>query len=290
MNAGIRRPGLTVILHAMLAISLTVHADETPNDAGQAEDEPKVQLGLGAALIVIDEPYRGLRDEVDTLAIPVISVETKRLSWQGPRLAYKLIDDQTWAFDLVAAWRFFGVDPDNSDFLEGMEERKATLDAGVALVYNTERTRTELRAAIDTLDRHNGFDLSLDFGLPRRLGRWVVTPSLGLNYLDENFVDYYYGVRPDEATPERPAYLGNDALNVVLGVETFYPITERWVFFAGLRYEWLDSSITNSPIVEDDTRAGIFAAVTRRFGRTGRPRPSESREAALTKPLRTGRY
>lgn len=289
MNAGIRRMRLALIVVAMLAAPHAIQADDEPEGRPDPEQEQRVQVGLGAALIILDEPYRGLKDEVDVLGIPLISVETKRLSWQGPRLAYKIVDKQTWAFDLVAAWRFYGVDPDDSDFLEGMQERKATLDAGVQVVYNTERTRTEMRAAVDTLDRHNGFDLSLDFGLPQRLGRWVVTPNLGLNYLDENFIDYYFGVAPDEATPVRPEYAANDALNIVLGIEAFYPINQRWIFIGGLRHEWLDSGITDSPIVEDDTRSSIFAGVSRRFGRTGRPRPSESREAALSKPFRSAR-
>src|SRR5258708_34830646 len=62
--------------------------------------------------------------------------------------------------------------------------------------------------------------------------------------------DYYYGVRPDEATPERPAYTARAGILPELGVWGAYGLTERWSLVLGYTISRLPSSISDSPVVD----------------------------------------
>ena len=258
------------IFRTAIAMVLWVPVAQTGLAADDSRPAAKgVQFGLGAAVIAQREPYRDMDQDTDIIGIPILTIETRRFSLQGPRLAYHVADGGPVEFDVIAAWRFNGVDPDDSAFLAGMAQRKGTLDVGFNFAYRSERTVSTLRATADLLDRHGGFDVSASFGLPQRLGYLFITPSVGIDYLSSGLVEYYYGIRPEEATAARPAYAGGDALNFVLELEAVQPLTKHWTMVGGIRHEWLDSSITDSPIVDADTRTSFFAGFVRTFADPG---------------------
>lgn len=258
---------IIVAITLMMAMTRSGFADDV---SGPEADS--VRLGLGAAVIVQAEPYRDLDKSTEVVGIPVLTVETRRFSWQGPRLAYHIYDKGPVSFDLIANWRFNGVDPDDSSFLAGMAQRKGTLDAGFNFAYSTERTISTVKITGDVLDRHGGFEVSASLGLPQRFGYLFVTPSIGIDYQSSDVVGYYYGVRPEEATINRPLHNGDEAVNFTLGLEAVQPLSKRWTLFGAIRQEWLDSSITDSPIVDADTRTSVFVGVVRSFGAADRPR------------------
>src|SRR5512146_1944672 len=63
--------------------------------------------------------------------------------------------------------------------------------------------------------------------------------------------DYYYGVRPDEATPTRPAYEAGAGFNNEIGLYGSYHLTERWRLLAGVSATLLSTEIRDSPVVSD---------------------------------------
>jgi outer membrane protein len=86
-----------------------------------------------------------------------------------------------------------------------------------------------------------------------------------VSYLDANHVDYYYGVAANEATTLRTAYEGKSAVNTSLGLTLAMPI-----FFGGftslsLNYNWVDSSISDSPLVDSDTSFSLTLIYSRFF-------------------------
>jgi outer membrane protein len=89
---------------------------------------------------------------------------------------------------------------------------------------------------------------------------------MGVTWESADFVDYYYGVRPGEATAERPAFDGDAATNRFVGLASRYRLTKRLGLFALVRHTWLDDTITASPIVDTDNDYSGVLAVTYAFG------------------------
>jgi outer membrane scaffolding protein for murein synthesis (MipA/OmpV family) len=98
---------------------------------------------------------------------------------------------------------------------------------------------------------------SIDFSLSRNIifrhalfnHDCMIVPGIGLEWNSARLVDYYYGVRPEEATPDRPVYVGRDTLNGGVRLTGFYLIKKSWTAFAGIHTVIFGRGITDSPIV-----------------------------------------
>lgn len=77
----------------------------------------------------------------------------------------------------------------------------------------------------------------------------MLVPGINLEWESARLVDYYYGVRPEEASPDRPAYTGRETLNGGARITGFYRINRSWTAFLGTQTVFLGPGITDSPIV-----------------------------------------
>jgi outer membrane protein len=146
-----------------------------------------------------------------------------------------------------------------------MEDRKPSLDFGLGMNYKKDSWKFEVSSSHDVLDRSNGAELSTKIGKTFRIGPVAIEPVIGLSYQDSKFVDYYYGVEASEANSSRPEYDGDAAINRTLGV-TF----STAVFLGGftritIENEWLDSSLTDSPLTDTDTSLKLLYCFSRFF-------------------------
>jgi outer membrane protein len=66
--------------------------------------------------------------------------------------------------------------------------------------------------------------------------------------------NYYYGVRPSEATTTRAAYDPGGGVNTELGLSAVYRLSERWRLTGGVSATRWASSVRASPIVENRTQ------------------------------------
>jgi outer membrane scaffolding protein for murein synthesis (MipA/OmpV family) len=121
--------------------------------------------------------------------------------------------------------------------------------------------RLNLSAAADTLGRHDGQELELQWSYP--LGR--VEGQVRARWQSDALVDYYYGVTAGEARPDRPAYEPGSGLTWSLGLLTAAPLGKRWLLFVGANIDLLPDAIQDSPIVDGSTNTRVFGALAWRF-------------------------
>ena len=239
------------LLAALLAAPLA-HAQA---DVDDAPAEPRWTLGLIA--IERDAPYRQL-DE-DLLVVPLVRFEGERAYLRGLRGGFRLVERGPLEFSAFLQARGDGYEAKDSPFLAGMEDRRFSVDAGLALGWRVPRVgQFELSAATDLLDRSGGQEFEASWTGLARAGEWRILPSVAMRWQSSDLVDYYYGVRADEALPGRPAYAGDAAVLPELSVLATRPLGERWQFFARVGHTWLPSEITDSPLVDDDGRTSIL--------------------------------
>jgi outer membrane protein len=158
-----------------------------------------------------------------------------------------------------------GYDADDSDALEGMANRDWTLEVGLATVVEGGWGSLALSATTDVLGEHDGQEVRLTYSIPLGSVRFQVQPAAGIAWYSENLADHYFGVRPGEARAGRPAYAVESATNVFVEVRVLMPLSRRWALVLSGGVEWLDDAITASPIVEDNTRFGMFAGASYMF-------------------------
>jgi len=237
--------------HVLLSIfillaSLPLFAQDEP--ATQTPSSVRWSLGLG--VISSPRPYIGAKNSI--LPIPLVELYYKKIYVQGIRAGFHLFEKGNVVFDARARLTFAGLDPDDSPALEGMAERKSTVEGGFALDWRPGKYQLSTTAFSDLLGRSGGQQVGLDFSRAWIFAgyRWGLTPSIGVVWQSSDLVDYYFGVTPEEARPGRPPFQGQSAINFRASVFAFFRLTTRVNFVGLLRVQRLDNEISSSPIVD----------------------------------------
>jgi outer membrane protein len=224
----------------------------------KATDRPSVYVGGGA--IINSKPYVGADARV--YPMPLFAYEGKRLYFRGITGGYWLYTWNGVSVGPILQPRFDGFEEDDSSALRGMDDRDWSVDGGLGLSWLTDIGLFGLSFVTDLLGRHDGQELEFSYTMLFEWGGFDFIPSTGVRWKSENLVDYYYGVRPDEArfdpAPARLAYDADNAVDPYIRLAVRRKLVPRWSLLMAAQYEWLGSEITDSPIVDKDYDASFL--------------------------------
>ncbi len=234
-----------------------------PPDTVRAPSGVRWSLGLG--VISAPRPYVGARNS--TRLVPLLELYYKRVFVQGIRAGARLVQQGPVSLDAIVGPRFAGYEEGESSYLTGMDERKQSLDAGLALGWNRPRYGALLSVRRDLSGHSEGTQISFDVSMREAAlgGRLRLQPALGIEWEDAATVDYYYGVRPAEARPGRPAYPGTSTLNYSASMLLLYGLTDHISLTSIVRLRLLGDEITSSPLVDRDLSYFGLAGLSYRF-------------------------
>jgi outer membrane protein len=260
---------------ATALLACAANAQDTPTDLNQvyapgSGDPPPAERRsdwhglLGGGVFTAQTAVGDSR----TLPVPLVVVAYRDIAyWSIARGGVWLVrsEDRTarlgLALKLRGAW-----DPDDFDRTAGMRERDRSVEAGVTAAWATRPVVISAAYYRDVSGTTDGNSALLTLTHRFRVGeRWSLAPSLGVEWLSADIVDYYYGVRADETTATRPAYTGRAAVNLRAGFGARYLLARDWVLLTGVSYTRLGSGITESPIVERSGVASVHAGAGWRF-------------------------
>ncbi len=246
------------VIAGLLIVTPWGHGAETNGDVN---DVPTIHIGGGA--IIRSQPYVGTDSRVHP--VPLFTYEGKRLYCRGIAAGYWLVKHDGLSIGPVIQPRFGGYDEDDSSALEGMDDRDWSVDGGLGVNWRTSVGVFGATCVTDLLGKHDGQELDFSYTILFKRAQFTFIPSAGVRYKSDNLVDYYYGVENDEvrfdARVSRPAYKGGDAVNPYVRLAVRRKLTERWSLLGALQYEWLDSEITDSPIMDDSYEASCLLGV-----------------------------
>lgn len=221
------------------------------------------EWGLGVGVAAQQAPQVGTDPQVVLLPFP--SYRGERLTMDFGSVSYAVSQSEDVRISVDGQLRFDGYDPGDSEELGGLKERDLTLDAGLSLRMRKPWGTLNFRFLTDTLGVHDGYEFSAAYEYPVTLNRWTLVPSLGVTMPSDDMVDYYYGVRPGEATSRRPSYKGSAVINTTIGATVLYELSDRWQVMGGGQYTDLGDEITDSPIIERDYQMIVYSAIVYRF-------------------------
>jgi len=219
---------------------------------------------LGLGVYAGTDNYIG--ESMDWDQVPLFLYEGKRAFAQGNNLGYRLLRTDSVTFAPLVRGRLQNIDPTEVPELNGLAERKNTIEAGATATFRTGIGELQLTHIADVLGRHDGVESEVSYRLPFRGDRWTLTPWASVTWQDADLTGYYYGVAEPESNFDRPAYSPGDATNLVYGLNIAYALGERGLLFANVSFENLDLTISNSPIVESDTNTRGFIGASWIFG------------------------
>jgi outer membrane protein len=220
--------------------------------------------GAGVMTIYSSNPYRG----GDTVwrVLPALTFVGERLYVVGPRAGYNLFKNRWVSVGAVAEYKFAGDAFDDSPFLEGMKDRRDTAMGGFDLnVRGFGPWRVDSSVMTDLLGRHDGQELNLALSRTFRGKTWAITPGVGTVWRSADYNDYYFGVRDNEATGERPAYAPGASVEWFARIFNRFELTDSWSVLLNLRFELLSDDVQESPIVDKEILTTMFIGLNYAF-------------------------
>ena len=186
--------------------------------------------------------------------IPFVSYNSESFSVSTLSASYHIPLSHSFWIDATAALRLQGYDETLSPYTKGLSERESSIDAGFAANYLSQHLGlVRLHAQHDVSNTHQGYELKLSYQYPLQLQAWQVTPSIFVQHESDELVDYYYGVRSNEAQDWRSTYQGSATLRYGTGINITYSFAQNWSLFMMTDIVQFSEGITDSPLVDTDT-------------------------------------
>ncbi len=233
-----------------------------------AQEETVIPDMLGLGALAHDDAYKGKDTQV--LPMPIIWWQHGNLYVRGSRAGVILgnPDSKVLECSLFLEPRFMGYDSDDSNNLFGMDDREYSLDAGIGVEWPIPHAygiTLDTSFAADILGENEGQEVKVALTKLFDFKPFFFKPRLGVAWQSQDLVDYYYGVRSQEATAARPAFSPNDAFNPALGLDFYVGLSEEWMLISRVNVNFLDSEISDSPIVEGHATQAYLIGVARMF-------------------------
>lgn len=219
--------------------------------------------GIGLAGGINYRVYRDFDNRVRGL--PLITYQNKWIQVLGPSLDVKLPSLGPVAFRLRG--RYIGEEYDSGDspYLAGMHDRDSSFWVGGVATWRTGIANVSAEVLTDAMSNSKGTRARLQIDRRFAAGAFGLTPRLAAEWVDGNYVDYYYGVRSDEVRSGRPAYSGGSTVNTEIGLRVdWWPVPKHTVFL-DVGATRMGNAIRNSPLVDEDTQYGVGVGYLYRF-------------------------
>jgi hypothetical protein len=133
-----------------------------------------------------------------------------------------------------------------------MSRRNWTIQMGAALGRKIGGIRVDAMAQTDILGEHDGQEYTLKFAKAFEWQNYYLVPQFDILYQSEDLVNHYFGVRPSEELPGRPAYQPGAAVTYSASLEWGWRFHPKWFVYANAGIDTVPSEIRNSPVVDKD--------------------------------------
>jgi outer membrane protein len=229
--------------------------------------------GLGGAIRIERSLYRDAGTRNDLL--PLYMYDGKHVYLHAYRFGLKLDSSEKHRFDLFLAHRFEGFPYDKRPAsIAGMADRGSGLDAGLSYELRGDWGAAFVEA-LHSLDASGGNEVRLGYRYDWKSGRLGLRPYATLSWRDGRLNNYYYGVRPEEATALRPAYEPGAGLNAEVGLFGVYALSNRWRLLGGVSATRWSQGVVDSPIVDGRVQPTAVIGLMYDFSPEDKPWPEE---------------
>ncbi len=209
---------------------------------------------LGVAVTGSQSPY--VDADASTFAYPFLTsfrdpAFTKDwLLLRDGGLGVRWVTNNDWELSLFGRVETLGTGTNESPALEGIANKKWALEMGPRIGWRGWPVQIHFTTLKEVSGRHGGLANELSVSLPWEGARGFINASVSLTHKDADFTNYYYGVSADEALPGRPEYVPGDSVVPEFDIFWGYALSDKWLLKGSVGIDFLDSAITNSPIVD----------------------------------------
>jgi MipA family protein len=240
---------------ALLLTGMVLHA------AAQAPLENRLTGDVGAAVYNTQKIVRD--NGAKTFTLPYAYFDHGRFYTRVDTLGVKTVPLGLGYLELSGRISFEGFKSAGPGLL-GIASRANPLPIGLGTFQETPWGAVFAYSFYDSVS--GGMLQELTYAAEFRVGSLVVYPQLGGEHRSQKYVQHLYGVSQTEAGRSGlDVYRASSSTTPILGMAFEWPLDDAWHITLQLRRRWLDSAITQSPLVSTHVQDSGFLALTRTF-------------------------
>ncbi|NMP28180.1 MipA/OmpV family protein [Rahnella sp. SAP-1] len=211
-------------------------------------------------------PYRATR--VDYFPFPLLTWTGDTFYIDGDEAGILAWKDEYNELKIKGLWfdRSYDRGDGNGWAMQQLNNRRTTMMAGVSYQRITPLGALFGQVAADTLGVSNGIMATLSWQALLPIEQLAVIPAFGLDWESARQNRYYYGV--SDAESERsslPAYNPTASLTPWIQMAFDYTFSPRWDGYASARVNFLDQTVTSSPMVDKSQSYVVDVGVNYHF-------------------------
>ncbi|RZQ51707.1 hypothetical protein C1E23_17890 [Pseudoalteromonas phenolica] len=163
-------------------------------------------------------------------------------------LGYNLFNVGDWEFDALYSSAHGDL---NYNYLEDSFEKNSTPYLGLRAIGTISGLDAMFLYGVNTnkSDFSGGHYAAAWLGKSWNIQNWHLFSSVGLQYRNDEILDYYYGV--PESAKYHPTFKANGGFNFIYKMGVKRPITENWLLEGFFSYTSYADSIVNSPYTQN---------------------------------------
>lgn len=262
----------------MLVVAWTLPAHGEPGSLVGEQAEPsaaRLEVGVGIGVLSRAD-YPGARDVTTTaLPVPYASYESEKLDLTREGLTAKLLRSENIRLGLSVS-AFLPGDASQDTVRRGMPKLLPTFEIGPLLDWHVAGSaagewhlQLPVRAVAASDFKHFediGWvaNPQLYFESLLTRGRWEIETGVGVGpkWASPEYNRYFYRVRSQYATPDRPTYDTGGGYSG-LGTTVFLGLRHgRWGFALGIAHNQLEGAVfRDSPLVETKSSTSVAAGL-----------------------------
>jgi outer membrane protein len=212
------------------------------------------ELMLGLGVMMEQGIYKGTETEVQP--VPFFQYENGPFeirTTDGIEAAFRLYRTGMFSVALVGSLDLEGgYDPDDSDFLKGMDELETLYSAGLEFEGTCAGWELGLEVLHDISGEHDGQEIELSLGYQWMVAGFELRPELSLAWMSKDAVDYFYGVSAKEARADRPVYSPGSSFEIGAELMIQRALIGNFTAVGIVGVSTFGSDITDSPLVDED--------------------------------------
>lgn len=245
---------LSKVIPSLVLIPLTCATAfaNTASDTTINVDD-KIGLSVGINVIAGNSPYDV--DDNNVTVLPSVFYDNHKIYARGSKLGSYIVKDDKNEFAAFIQPSGNTFDPDDAKApLSGLDERKWSGMVGLEYMRTTPYGAFRGQIARDVLGNSEGTVAKLSYLAKVTKGDLTVYPSAGVEWVNDTYNQYYYGVSSDESTRTGiKTYSPDSSISPFLSINAFYDINKDWSLFLGQNISYLADEQNDSPIVDNRT-------------------------------------
>lgn len=255
------RQKVQMLLLISAAFTMSAQAFELNNIP--VDKDAKISVGVN--VLINKNAYD--TDSTDVRVLPGVFYDNNKVYVRGAQAGAYLINDgsnQLSAYTELAGSEF---DPDEaSGALSKLDKRKWSAAAGLTYLRRTPVGGFRAQLATDVLGRNDGTLGRLTYLARVSKDKLTVYPSVGMEWHDRNYNEYYYGVSDEESARSGvAAYQPSQSFNPYISVSANYDIDDKWAGFASQSLNYLPNELRDSPMVDSRIESNTVLGLLYKF-------------------------